>query len=231
MRIQNERSTPELISYQTLRAIVGALGMALPPVLYIWGQLLIPPEVAPSISAYYDYRTRDALVGALVAIGVFLFAYRGYGVWDQVVGKAAALSSLGVAFFPVHGNSVEHALHLGSAALMFICLAVFSLVLFVQKDPSGRVTAQKIWRNRVYYLCGTAIVLSMVFIAALMLTVQGEVLEQNHSVLKLETVALEAFGIAWFVKGEPLPFLRDKPTPGVSPGPSTSGSLQAPVAR
>src|SRR5215813_14399552 len=86
MRIQNERPTPELISYQTLRTIVGVLGMALAPVVVLWGLLLVPPETAPSVSAYYDYRTRDALVGALVAISVFLFAYRGYGKWDSRVG-------------------------------------------------------------------------------------------------------------------------------------------------
>src|SRR5437762_6551311 len=69
----------ELVSYRTLRRVVGLLGVSLPIVLALWGFALAGKvQLQPSISDYYSLRTRDALVGVLFTIGWFLFTYRGY---------------------------------------------------------------------------------------------------------------------------------------------------------
>lgn len=53
-----------VVSYLTLRRVVGVLGVALPVVLAVWGFALCRCfEVQLSISDYYELRTRDAFVG------------------------------------------------------------------------------------------------------------------------------------------------------------------------
>lgn len=68
-----------LLSYKQLRLIPGLLGIALPIILVVWGFFLCECiDIQDSISDYYSLRTRDALVGILLAVGVFLFTYKGY---------------------------------------------------------------------------------------------------------------------------------------------------------
>ena len=56
-----------LVAYQTLRRIVGVLGVGLPFVVVIWGFALLGGlEFQSSISDYYHLRTRDAFVGSLL---------------------------------------------------------------------------------------------------------------------------------------------------------------------
>lgn len=207
------RSTPELITYQWLRTTVGVLGVALPFVLMAWGWLMDPPRTLPSISEYYALRTRDVLVGTLFAIASFLFAYRGYDWLDEAVGKVASVAALGVALFPVTGARPVRIVHFSCAGVLFGCLAFFSLALFTKTDQE-RPTPRKIARNAVYIVCGVAIALCMAAIGLLEWWMPADSLQQSKAVLVCETVALVAFGTAWFVKGEPLPFLRDRPSPG-----------------
>ena len=67
------------ISYLRLRRIMGILAVSLPIILMIWGFFIHGfPRLENSISDYYSLRTRDALVGILVAISWFLITYPGY---------------------------------------------------------------------------------------------------------------------------------------------------------
>jgi hypothetical protein len=70
-------SSSELVSYRTLRRVVGLLGVTLPIVLALWGFVLTGRiQLQSSISDYYLLRTRDVFVGVLFTIGWFLFTYR-----------------------------------------------------------------------------------------------------------------------------------------------------------
>src|SRR6266699_115645 len=70
---------PRIISYQTLRRAVGFIGVGLPFVLALGDILIFHGDgVRRSVSSYYHTPMRGVLVGALWAIGVFLFAYKGY---------------------------------------------------------------------------------------------------------------------------------------------------------
>ncbi len=106
----------DIVSYRTLRRVVGLLGVALPVVLALWGFALCRCfQLAPSISDYYGLRTRDVLVGTLFTIAWFLFTYRGYERKDDVAGNLACVFALCVALFPNSGTSWERAVHFGAA--------------------------------------------------------------------------------------------------------------------
>src|SRR5690348_4801760 len=116
---QSDRSL--LVSYLTLRRIVGVLGVSLPLIVAVWGfQLCRCTTIQSSISDYYNLRTRDAFVGILFTIGWFLFAYRGYDRRDNIAGNFACACSLGVALFPDSGPRWEPIVHYLCAAALFL---------------------------------------------------------------------------------------------------------------
>jgi hypothetical protein len=192
-----------LVSYLALRRVVGVLGVALPVVLALWGFALCGCiRLQPSISAYYDLRTRDALVGILFTIAWFLFTYRGYDRRDDIVGNLACVFALGVALFPNSGTAVESALHSGCALALFLALAYFSLFLFTKSR--GSPTREKRIRNFIYRVCGVGILLCVALIGLHAWALAGTVVSALHPVFWLETLALWAFGVSWFIKGETL---------------------------
>jgi hypothetical protein len=191
----------DLVSYRTLRRVVGLLGVSLPIVLAVWG-FALEHRVAflPSISDYYALRTRDVLVGVLFTIAWFLFTYRGYDRRDEIAGNLACVFALGVALFPNVGPWASPAIHFVSAALLFLVLAYFSLFLFTQSAPV--CTHGKVMRNRVYRTCGVAMLVSIVGIALSKAFVSRATLDHWPIIFAFETIALWAFGYSWFVKGD-----------------------------
>ena len=192
-----------LVSYVTLRRVVGVLGVGLPVVVAVWGFALCAClELQPSISDYYGLRTRDAFVGILFAIAWFLFAYRGYDRRDDTAGDLACLFALGVAFFPNSGTAWEKALHFGSALALFLVLSYFSLFLFTKSG--GSPTPEKTMRNRIYTVCGMVMLVCIVVIGLYYWRFQRTAIANLKPVFWLESAALWAFGMSWFVKGETL---------------------------
>jgi hypothetical protein len=191
----------ELVSHLTLRRVVGVLGVALPVVLALWGFVLCGcAQIRPTISDYYNLRTRDAFVGILFAIAWFLFTYRGYERADDVAGNLACLFALGVALFPNNGTGRERAVHFSSGVALFLVLSYFSLFLFT-KSGSSRTPEKKI-RDRVYRACGVSM---LVCIGAIGLCYWYRLKDVPLApVFWLESLALWAFGLSWFVKGETL---------------------------
>jgi len=192
-----------LVSYLTLRKVVGALGMLLPIIVAVWGFFLLGWwRLEPSISDYYCLRTRDAFVGILFTIGWFLFTYRGYDRRDEIAGNIACLCALCVALFPDSGPGLEPVVHYVAAGALFLVLSYFALFLFTLSAPSP--TPQKKKRNVVYGTCGVV----MLGCSALMVLYHLVHVSPNLAALKpvfwLESIALWAFGFSWFVKGETL---------------------------
>ena len=206
-----------LLSYLTLRWVMGILAVSLPIVLIIWGFYIHGWwKLEDSISAYYYLRTRDVLVGVLFAIAWFLITYRGYDraekvtlrtLWrnplsDNWAGYLAGGFALGVAFFPVNGGPLELVVHHVSAAGLFLLLAYFCLVLFTKKGPDP--SPEKLRRNRVYRICGWIILACIVLMAVYSWFLPEDWAEEIKPVFWLESIALWAFGISWFIKGETL---------------------------
>jgi hypothetical protein len=197
-----------VVSYLTLRRVIGVLGVALPVVVALWGFAICHCHaLQPSISDYYALRTRDAFVGILFTIGWFLFTYHGYDRRDDIAGNVAGVFALGVALFPNSGSATERNIHFASAVAMFLTLAYFSLFLFTKS--AGNPTPQKLQRNRVYRACGIIMLVCIALIGLTYSALLSSVTSSLKPVFWLESVALWAFGFSWFVKGETL--WRDKP--------------------
>ena len=195
-----------VVSYLTLRRVVGALGFLLPIMLLVLGSLIHQRwEALDSISDYYYLRTRDVFVGVLFVFAWFLFAYKGYEPADDRAGDWAWLFALGVAFFPTGHAGWQGVVHPWSAAGLFLVLAYFSLFLFTKSDvkPADQ-KARKRKRNFVYKLCGVAMLVFIATIALSYLLLNEDYRRDTNLVFWMEAAALWAFGISWFVKGETL---------------------------
>ncbi len=186
------------VSYLTLRRVVGVLGVSLPVIVALWG-LVLCGCLEPSISDYYALRTRDAFVGILFTIAWFLYAYRGYDRRDDIAGNLACLFALGVALFPNSGTPLEARVHFGSALCLFLVLAYFALFLFTK--TAGAPTPQKLARNRVYRTCGVTMLACIALIGGYYAFLQHTGVSAFDPVFWLESLALWAFGVSWFVKG------------------------------
>jgi hypothetical protein len=200
-----------IISYMTLRKIVGLLGISLPFVL-VFGSFILDPtkQLQISVSAYYYTNMRDALVGIVCGVSLFLLAYHGYEWQDSLASKLAGLFALGIAFFPTsatHDKSdMISKLHYITAGIFFVLLSYMSIFLFTKS--AGDMTPQKKIRNRVYRICGIIMLISVIGIPMDVIPAIHNHIAFLKPTLILETAALVSFGISWLTKGEAL--LKDK---------------------
>lgn len=213
---QERSATPEVISFRATRRAIGMLGVALPFVLW-WGGLLLNNTVLqPSISHYYFTSMREAFVGVLCAVSLFLFTYKGYSKMDSYAANAAGFFSLMVAVFPTNliegypGQSmvasmldtkIHNAIHLTSAGLFFVTLAFMSLFLFTKSNkPKSQWSEARKSRNTVYKVSGWIMLLCILLIG-----ISEPLLgvgKTSKITFAMETVALFFFGISWLTKGE-----------------------------
>ncbi len=205
---------PRIISYNTLRKVVGWLGISIPiamlAVNYVIGQCLY---IQPSISNYYYTVSGNLFVAILCGDAVFLIAYKGYDNTDNWLTNLAGFFALLIAFFPTNPepgdgclifafpiNEVRHTIHIVSAAAFFIILVIISMFLFTKS--SGNMTPEKVMRNKLYRICGMVILVCIVLIGLYWTFGEGSSLDALKPVFILESIALFAFGMSWLVKGE-----------------------------
>jgi hypothetical protein len=213
MRFAPAAKDPVVLSYLALRKAVGFVALFLPFALAIpW--LLCAHVLKSSISGYYYTGMRNLFVGSLCAIAMFMICCRGYDDYDEIAGIFSAVCALGVAFFPTAPDCqvtpYQHnigIIHWTFAALLFLTLACFCFVLFTMSAKSKTVTPRKLVRNRVYRICGSVIIVSMILIVILNCFKVYYLFGIVGSEFLFETTALLAFGVAWLVKGET--FLKD----------------------
>ncbi len=93
-------------------------------------------------------------------------------------------------------------MHYVSATGLFLMLSYFALFLFTKS--SGTPTDAKKIRNRIYRACGVVMLSCIVLIAVYVLSLRGTFVATIKPVFWLETFALWAFGVSWFIKGETL---------------------------
>lgn len=168
----------------------------------------------------FSYRGYDAPSGPLLK--------RLFGRYtDNLASTVAGIGAIGVALFPTQatsatfeqltGNKSYAGVHVVSAATLFILLAYILIWRFTDHGPPQPGTeeersiadADETSRKRcnvVYVVCGGLILLSIALIGIGWLFPEGSFPGQRYSVLVLETVAIWAFSIAWFLKGSE--FLR-----------------------
>ncbi len=195
---------PLIISYLTLRKVVGFLGIGLVPVVVL-GSLILdhPPKIQISVSAYYYTSMRNELEGIICGISMFLLSYHGYTKQDSIVSKIAGLFALGIAFFPTSETAqkgdILSILHYLASGVFFAALSYMSIWLFTKSD--GNKTEQKKKRNRVYRVCGIVMAVSVLGIPIDSIPAIHEAVFFLKPTLIFETLALVAFGISWLTKG------------------------------
>jgi MFS family permease len=216
---------PVVLSYYTMRRMVGLIALALPFALAA-GSILIAllasghlphPLLERSISDYYYSSMRDYYVGSLSAIAAFLACSRGYDLRDEITGYLAAAFVLGVACCPSfnpHGVRYTHldfifgVAHTAFAALTYLMLAYICIFLFRKSSPQKPLTHRKRDRNRIYVVCGLIMVACMIAIVGLTIQTVVERRHPSHWLFWCEALANCALGVAWLTKGEA--FMRDK---------------------
>ncbi|GMR12544.1 MAG: DUF998 domain-containing protein [Gemmatimonadota bacterium] len=200
------------LSQKAHRQLIGYLGLLLPVILF--GLAGSRPttglprwDTLDSVSAYYYTGAVAAFVGVLFALALFLFTYRGYknDRADRVAGSAGGLFALGVALFPTSPPGAVSApswwspttgtIHYVSAISLFIVFIVFSLWLFRKTNvPKGEpLPSDKLWRNRIYLICGLVMVVGVLWAGTSFFT--------GAPIFWPETIALSAFAASWLVKG------------------------------
>lgn len=189
-------------TYHSLRLGIAAIGVSLPLVLWMGGVLAAGLSLRPSMSAYYHTGMRDVFVGALCAIGVGLYLYKGFSSAENVALNAAGICAVGVAMFPTaYGNvpTLINHMHVVFAVLFFICLAYVSIrhasdTLSLVRD-TDRARLLKHW----YRILGVAMVSSPVLAimaAQLLRPRNGE----PSTVFFLEAFGAWAFAAFWLLK-------------------------------
>jgi hypothetical protein len=204
-----------VVSYLFLRRAVGWIAILLPVVL-LAGNLISsaawPPE---SMSGYYYTDMRNIFVGSLCALGVFLVAYNGYDNVDRWVTTIAGLGAIGVAFCPTKpavcvagavacpAPSVRQLstsqtwvgdIHLGFALLAFLMLGLMAL-RFAKTGPNSAA-------DTVIYRVSGITVFACVLLAILANLLPASVNASWRLLFIFEAVAVVAFGVSWFVKGQ-----------------------------
>jgi len=193
----------QIISYFTLRKLIGASGILL-PFLMVIGKLIFNHswQIEYSISDYYDNGTAgDILVGVLFALAFFLVSYKGFAPIDSIAANCGCVFALGVALCPTTSpNKVVHTLHFVFAFLLFSVFIFFSIYLF-RKSNDPTPTRQKKNRNNVYLVCG---IIMSVCIAGIAVTnfLLPSISERFRTVFWLESLALISFGFSWITKAE-----------------------------
>lgn len=215
--IENSEDHPSLISPKLLIRTIGTLGVSLPLILiigtWVFGECT---DIQNSISAYYHTSLGSIFVGVLWAMALCFWAYVGYHPLDRKFGIVVAVCAIGVSVFPTSVGApftdcitqevrtgLYGRLHLVFAAVQFLGLAFFSLFLFTQSKKGEEMTQGKKMRNRIYRVCGYAIILFIVLIAVYWLffdKASYPVLASYKPVFWLESLCLWAFGLAWFTK-------------------------------
>jgi len=201
---KNDFYPDQTYTYLSLRKTVGWIGILLPFILMTGMKLIFNGEsIQKTISQYYYTGMRDVLTGSLCSIALFMFYYRGYDKWDNILGWLAGVFAVGIALFPTSETDPQNLsgnIHFICASIFFMLLSVFSLFRFTKSRKGSPRSKQKHNRNIIYRLCGVVMAASLVAIVIFF-----KYFRQSHTgshfVFWAETLALFAFGISWLTKG------------------------------
>jgi hypothetical protein len=209
----------------TLRKIVGALGILLPLLVYLFLQFTNGFDpILPSISHYYFTRAASLFEIIVSLLAVFLLVYKGEELIDYILSSIAGFSALLMLLFPTSNlrgynhtirydsvavtffgqSSFRPEFHYICASLFLLSLAVMALFVFTKSShsPSQR-TPNKRNRNRVYRTCGVVMLAAMcVAFLGFLDIIPATIYDGNNLTFWMETLSVEAFGVGWMVKGE-----------------------------
>ena len=210
------------------RAVVGALGIALPFVLWL-GEPWIDGSFdgRGSLSAYYHSGVRDYFVATLAVVGALLLIYKFFQhSLDNLLTLVAGATAIGVAIFPTHvpdgigqlptplqehwDEDLVAALHYGCATVFFGCMAFMSFLFGIseaQRTARGNIallpahsSGRASW---VHWVCAAVVALAIL----LLIVTRWVDVFGDQDIVIAESVALIAFGLSWSYKGLELDLL------------------------
>lgn len=208
----SESTRTLVVSYLGVRRGIGAVGLLLPILLGPVGWLVFDIEIQDNMSSYYHTVLRDAFVGSMCAIGIFLYCYRGYDWIESWTGKVGCVSALGIALCPLdansdplHQRSLIGYLHTISGGAFFLTLAFYSLYHFPNsKNERHELAPHEAERNFIYRMSGIVILTAMLAMAGYLFLMQAEwkrIFNEYNFLFWMEWVAVWAFAAAWLTKG------------------------------
>jgi hypothetical protein len=227
----SDRSDPRILytrSYLLIRAVVGAIGIAL-PLVFILGEaffLRAGVHVRGSISAYYHTSMRDLFVGGLTVVGFLLLTYLAgrKDRPDRLLSSLAGAAVLGVTWFPTSRPQLTDGAprcgavpepagcspvqqYLGetpAATIHFVCATVFILSLaaisfyFACRARTKAAPAVA----RIHSACGSTILAAVAWIGV------GGVLHLDLGPLTPlyvgEVLSVWAFAVSWLTAAREL---------------------------
>lgn len=217
-RVEGEFDLDARHTYFALRTAAGLIALLLPLVLVRWGLWhRVNWDAMGSLSAFYwlsltpplldaNALLRTWFVGSLIAVGVCLIIYRGYGNLEDWLLNCAGLAAILVAFNPMQWpqsngpnpvpSAPPHAdpLHVHPIAAITFFLLIAATIWFCARDTLTAVSKPAIralWTS-IYGVFAVAMVL-----IPLITYVR---IEKSHQTLGVEWAGVWVFSLYWFFK-------------------------------
>jgi hypothetical protein len=208
----SENTRTLVVSYLGIRRAIGIVGLLLPIILGPVGWFVFGIQIQDNMSSYYHTELRDVFVGAMCAIGIFLFCYRGYDWIEGWTANIGCVSALGVALCPLdansdplHQSSIVGYLHTIFGGAFFLTLAFYSLYHFPNSSAvKHEIAPHEAQRNFVYRVSGLVILASMMASGAYLFLLPAEWVRLSNEynfLFWMEWVAVWSFAAAWLTKG------------------------------
>jgi hypothetical protein len=202
-------------TYFALRAAAGFVAIILPVVLVGWGAWHgIPKHAMSSLSSFYwlsllpplhsNALLRNWFVGSLVAVGICLIAYEGYGALENRLLNLAGVAAIVVALFPMPcGNALNPSqlcepfygrtmpIHYIAAITFFLLIS--ATIWFCANDTLVDVRPEVRHRWRRYYKA-----FAFAMIAAPLLAFVSA--EEELRTIWVEVAGVWVFSGYWFTK-------------------------------
>jgi hypothetical protein len=216
-----EKENNLVVSYKTLRNLIGYCGIIL-PVILILTTTTAPSDknIERSFSEYYYTSSGDILVSFLCILGAFLIIYKGYNIKENILSTLAGICGIFAAFSPTTTDDLRQSFsvhtplhdvpeifgferHTIVAGLFFIILGFISLCCFPQTNVNKQITIQNKKRINIFKVCGwimliCVLIMAIYFLSDRFSTIFGKI----PFIFIMETIATWAFGISWLTIGE-----------------------------
>jgi hypothetical protein len=190
-------------TYFALRVGIATIGAALPIVLWLGGLLGEGESLLGSMSAYYYSGMRDVFVGALIAIGVFLYLYKGFSPAENVALNVAGIMAVGVALFPTADTGgprgTTATLHGVFATVFFVAIAYVALTRASDTLSLVRDTERAESLRRVYRTLGILMIASPVMAVVLSFVLSGGS-PWRSIIFFVEAAGVWVFAAYWLAK-------------------------------
>jgi len=194
-------------TYASLRTGIGVIGLGLPLALWIGGAIFDGEPLRGSMSAYYySPAVGDLFVGALFAVGVFLYLYKGFSRAEDWSLNLAGLFAIGVAMAPTQPPGAPDrvfAWHGVFAVSFFACISY--VCIFRASDTLSliRDTSRARALRRLYRILGALMLAAPVGAVLLGRVIQNEG-GPNVAVFLVEAAGVWVFGTYWLAKSREL---------------------------